>query len=165
MKEIFKKYKVIIAIVVWIIAALPFIKIFLPAKSTSNPLITINGSDTGNIKESQQEFELFNNYGDPFLKHNVRTKPVISSGTNSREPQVKKNKSEAKPIILNPKPAIIYTGIIKNKQNSKVVGLFTINGNDALLAVNQQHEGITLLKLFNDSALVQYEKEKLFVRK
>lgn len=166
MKEkIFKKYGIIIAIVIWILAILPFIKIFFPAKGKINTSILMNNEEIIGNKGGQEEFILINDYGDPFLKKEIQVKPVISQNKKEIEGREKKIKKETKTVVVKSTPTITYAGIIKNKQDNRAIGMFTINGNDALLAVNQKHEGIILLKLFTDSALVQFDKEKILVRK
>lgn len=165
MKESFKKYRTIIAIVVWIIAVLPFIKIFFTSGKKHSALAGMLETQQENMKETQQSFTLYNNYGDPFLGNEIRIKPVTSFERKTVSAEIKKSKPVPPPVTDAVKPAIVYTGIIKNKQSNKEVGIFTINGNNALLSINQQQEGVKLLKLFSDSALVEFNKEKWYCKK
>ena len=99
-------------------------------------------------------FSIVADYRDPFLGKRIINQ--IEKGTTN---SVVKPKSV--PVATVTKwPAISYSGIIRNKTNPKELALVRIDQKDFLMKAGDVMQGIELSKIFRDSIVVLYQKEK-----
>jgi len=158
-----KKYTYILfplVIIVWGAIVYKGIAYYLENDSSSGvdkieelTTLKINQADT---------FSLLLNYADPFLKESVSELPVPvyeNSPTLSvkKSTVIVKEKKDNTPITW---PTILYCGIFKNKQNDKICSIIKINGTEHLMKVGDTYSDVSLIKLYKDSAIVQYKNIK-----
>jgi hypothetical protein len=112
-------------------------------------------------------FSISGNYPDPFLRKNLtHTTPVNNSQTQPQKNVPKQ--PTVQPIKNNPLsvlPKIAYLGIIKNQKQNKQIALIQINDNLNNMKLGDKIEGVELLKVFKDSIIVVFQKQKITVFK
>lgn len=123
------------------------------SKSDDKTVLKINKTDT---------FSLLLNYSDPFLKEGsmVTAKPAYDYSKSvpiKQNASIVKEKKNTSPITW---PAIVYCGLIKNKQNNKSCSIIKINGKEQIMNVGDIYNDVTLIKVFKDSVIVQYKNSK-----
>lgn len=113
-------------------------------------VLPIIKSDTLMYRKTEK---LLLNYTDPFLK-NIPKKSVSEnqSGTVS----LFKTNPEPKKRVVN-WPEIKYRGIIANK--NKRLAIIKINNRKVVTASNKTINGITVKTIYNDSVIIEKEKE------
>ncbi len=57
-----------------------------------------------------------------------------------------------------------FRGYVNNKATGQKLAIIAVKGNEILLAVGQQENGIKLLGIFGDSIKVSYQKTAKFIR-
>jgi hypothetical protein len=62
-------------------------------------------------------------------------------------------------------PEVKFTGLIEHRQKNRRVAMVRINDEDHLLEEKQAAAGLKLVRLLPDSILVEFGKERRFVRK
>jgi hypothetical protein len=119
--------------------------------------------DITSVKISKTDtFSLMLNYSDPFLKEgvSVSTLPVPDYSQSKPVKQIAATVKEKKDNTIVTWPAIIYSGLIKNKLSNKTCSIIKINGAEHLMNVGDTYNDVTLIKIFKDSAIVQYKNIK-----
>jgi hypothetical protein len=114
-------------------------------------------------------FSLLLSYRDPFLSNRpVRSKeqdldiflnrPALSVA----QPRPVANQPGPAPIVW---PHMEYMGLIENGAKKAKVAMVRVGEAEHLLREGQVVDGVKLAKLLPDSVLVEYKKEKRFVRR
>jgi hypothetical protein len=62
-------------------------------------------------------------------------------------------------------PDIKFLGMVKNTSSGQVMGLISLNGNSHIVKPREILEGVTFNSITKDSAVVQFAKQKLVIRK
>ena len=114
--------------------------------------------DTNTAKN--EVFHIVADYRDPFLGRVAKkTKPKPKDA-------IARKKVIKKPPIPVKWPPIVFGGVIRNQQSKQEVAILTVNQQEALLAVDDKLQGVTLKKIFNnDSILVAMNQHKKTIRK
>ena len=133
------------------------------------------GNDTGIVLSDEKTkvlpvniadtFSLILNYPDPFLKGEAQ----VYNYTKTILPQANYNKTtvntaKTKENVQVNWPVIVYGGIIKNKGNNKTCSIIKINGVEYLMNVGGTYKDVTLIKVYKDSAIVQYKNIKKTIK-
>jgi type II secretory pathway component PulC len=69
------------------------------------------------------------------------------------------------PVNARPSANLKFKGIVKNLSNSRTVILVSFNGNAVRMSQGDVHDGYKLEKIFKDSCLMRFGKEKLMVKR
>lgn len=105
---------------------------------------------------SVNSFTISGHYRDPFLGRIFLENTTINKPKSVKEIQIK---------VIVPWPNIIYGGMIKNQKSSSQIAMININQQDNLMKVGDEIYGIQLLKIYKDSILVSFQKEKRMIVK
>ena len=62
-------------------------------------------------------------------------------------------------------PSITYEGMIKNQTSSRQLALLIINGESHFMKIDDQINGVEVLKIYKDSVQVVFEKIKRMIKK
>jgi hypothetical protein len=120
------------------------------------------------------EYILLLNYKDPFLKNNYSSKlstrynPESANGIHKSEGNsqpIKKATLNTTPKEEIPIPSVSYVGRIQNIKLKKPIAILLINHNEYMMQVGEEHDGILLTQILNDSVKVIFEKKVIYVRK
>jgi len=113
-------------------------------------------------KNAIDTFSLLLNYPDPFLKSMaVFSNPGnVSYQRNNSKSTVGLNNRNTKEIVKVNWPAIVYGGIIKNKESKKTCSIVKINGVEHIMSVGDVYNDVHLLKLYKDSVVVSFKNNK-----
>jgi len=104
-------------------------------------------------------FSIVADYRDPFLG-----KRVVPQSLKKVTTPVVKPKPE--PVASTIKwPALSYSGIIKNKNDAKELALVKIDQKEFIMRTGEVMQGVQLSKIFKDSIVVLYQKEKKVIMK
>lgn len=108
-----------------------------------------------------ESYQLLNNYRDPFQAQRVNYSGK-SNGVekNSNRKILGQKKSESLAW-----PPITFGGLIKRKNSKEKVALLKVNASDHLMRMNEEVEGIKVLKIEKDSIQVIYKSEKKVIYK
>lgn len=103
---------------------------------------------------------------DPFLNRQNRTDSLVSKKYYSEIPNVK---IKTNPIVLKPKviinwPLISYHGYIRSKDKNEELILVKIDKRLYKLRKDDEIEGVTVKKVYNDSIEVNFNKGKKIIR-
>ncbi|MFI5219067.1 MAG: hypothetical protein ACHQNT_06225 [Bacteroidia bacterium] len=101
-------------------------------------------------------FSIIANYRDPFLGKQASLNPAPVKAL-----VIKKTL----PPVSKPWPDIKYNGTMKNASSKKEFAFVQINGKEYIMKLNEEEDDIKLLKIFKDSAVVAFGKEKKTVVK
>ena len=106
-------------------------------------------------------FHIKANYRDPFLG-----KLVFSDQCINLKPRPIRKQPTAKPSIGTTSwPSISYGGLIKNQKSNKQLILIMINGENGLMKLGDQINGIELKKVYKDSIEVSMDRLSMIIRK
>jgi hypothetical protein len=105
-------------------------------------------------------FHLLLNYPDPFTGAIEQKSPKQSISCN-----YKPKKQDVAPPTSTPMPTVKYYGFVSNKNTNKLVGIVYIGGKQFLAKQGDICNGVSLIKMTNDSILVSYEKSKKWISK
>ena len=129
---------------------------------------TVRKEDTVQIKPVESKpgffslpdtFSIVADYRDPFLG-----KRVLPQSPKKVTTPVVKPKPE--PMVSMVKwPAVSYSGIIKNKSTDKELALVKIDQKEFIMRTGEVMQGVQLSKIFKDSIVVLYQKEKKVIAK
>jgi len=108
-----------------------------------------------------ESYQLLNNYRDPFQAQRVN----YSGRRNSVEKNSNQKVSGQKKSTLADWPTITFGGLIKRKNSKEKVALLKVNASDHLMRMNEEVEGIKVLKIEKDSIQVIYRGEKKVIYK
>ncbi len=148
-----------LAILVW---GVIFYKIFTGMEDKASSSSIIYTPITASDKTDADTFSLEANYKDPFLSGKIYT-PSQSSNSGSpdnRQSLVHADKSN--PIL----PDLQYFGLISNSKSKSKVGLIKIQGGDFLLKEGEKtNTNIKIEKLFKDSVIVVYQRNKHTIKR
>ncbi len=156
-----KKVVYFLLFVVLLIWGIIFYRIFSTVGGADD-----SGSYTGTMNDNSMDknvpdtFNINGNYRDPFLGTMQADKPVVHYSA-PKTPVVKEEKM-IQPLAW---PAIVYGGMIKNKQSNKQLVLVQINGQNNLMMVGNTVDGVQLLKIYRDSLEVSFQKAKKWIKK
>lgn len=120
-------------------------------------------------KVSVDSFNLLLNYPDPFLQgvgiHGDTNEPdVLSDNEIINVPAVQRSPLPEKKM-KEEALAVRYLGLVGNVTTKKIVGVFMVNNRNVLLEEQKADQGMRVLSLWTDSALVLFESNKLIVRR
>lgn len=101
-------------------------------------------------------FSILADYRDPFLGNMVENENRVKTGSGVAAPVIKGN---------TPWPKVTYFGRIKNQTNNKQLILIQINGKQRRMQLNQETDGITLMKISRDSVQVKFNKELKYIKR
>lgn len=146
------------ALVVWGIIVYRLIVSF---SDKSDGTIISNNHPTTSTKQMPDTFSLLLNYADPFLASTTlshqkiqSTKPIVRSAS------IPKQEKATTPI-----PLVKYYGLITNKKTQKLVAIINISGKQYLAKQGEVINNITILKMYNDSILINYGQNKKWIHK
>jgi type II secretory pathway component PulC len=127
-------------------------------KGNNNTLHFSNGVQNKRKKQMLVDsFSINANYRDPFLDVLTATDRTEKSTSFKAQPV------KAQPVVGWPK--IAYLGIIKNQTGNKQLTLIQIDGKQNRMQLNQQVNGLTLIKITKDSIQVKFNKEMKYVKR
>lgn len=132
---------------------------------------TINFNSVLNAAQINKDtFHMESVMRDPFLNKQERVhNPVsVTRMSHSRPSKIKKN--IAAPIVKSRQeyinwPSISYYGYIKSKVNNEELILVKINEMMYKLRINEQVEGVTLMKVYKDSIEFNFNSTRKIIRK
>jgi hypothetical protein len=107
-------------------------------------------------------FSLLANYRDPFRTAPAK-KIMTSSGSEVKSSPVKEKKVTT-PVVSS-WPQIVYGGLIRNQQSKKELAMVQVNGQGNFMRTGDIAGDVRLLKVFKDSIIVSFGKEKKSIRK
>jgi type II secretory pathway component PulC len=111
----------------------------------------------------QANFSLTNLSRDPFFSGGqAPRKPVSHSVSTMPKKQISRPEL---PVNAKPSTNLKFKGIVKNLSNSRTVILVSFNGNAVRMSQGDVHDGYKLEKIFKDSCLMRFGKEKLMVKR
>ena len=142
-----------------------FYKIYDKLRGDDEEPVPYEALNMGQVSSGKLDtFQLLENYNDPFLNKPVSGSAIGSAhkGSSTANPVVK---SIVKTPVTTVAPQIKYLGLIKNKAGKKSVAIVSVNGASSLLQEGESAGNAKLLKLTNDSILVQIDKQKIYVRR
>lgn len=149
-----------IVIAIWGIVIYRIISGMKNVDSPINEIVSTGFGFENKNTTTKDTFSLHKNTRDPFLGKN----PVVLLKSNQNKNNAIKPNIQ-KPVTEIPKPDIKYLGMIKNNSNEKQMALVRINGQQKRMNPGEEIENMKLLKIFKDSCLFSYGKEKLIVKK
>ncbi|TRW97027.1 hypothetical protein [Flavobacterium gawalongense] len=136
-----------------------FSKELMANKTELNDELTLNeiNKDTFNLGKVAR---------DPFLNRQNQTDSFVSKKYYSKIPNVK---IKSNPIVLKPKviinwPLISYHGYIRSKDKNEELILVKIDKRLYKLRKDDEIEGVTVKKVYNDSIEVNFNKGKKIIR-
>jgi len=127
-----------------------------------------------NNKLEADTFQLQLSYRDPFLSARSRKEEiaVVPSLPHFIQPVAASPSGVTAPVqaVKEPKavivwPQVAYKGIIENKVKSARVAILRVGQESLLLKEGEGHEGLKLNKLLADSVLMEYKKEKKYLKR
>jgi type II secretory pathway component PulC len=155
-----KIFLIFAVLVVW---GLIIFKIISHFNNQGNGEIIDNRAINLSTNQKTDTFNLLLNYPDPFL-YTLRIENNQShSGSKSKLSSSPKVIKEPKPVL--PIPVIKYFGLITNKKTQKLVAIINIAGKQYLAKQGETFNGVSVLKMFNDSILINYDQQRLWIRK
>jgi len=113
-------------------------------------------------------FSISENYPDPFLRKNIKVNIPTNNNSQTQSQKNIAKQTSAPPLKNNPLPTlpkIAYLGLIKNQKQNKQIALIQINDNLNNMKIGDKIEGVELLKVFKDSIIVVFQKQKITVFK
>jgi hypothetical protein len=99
-------------------------------------------------------FQLILNYRDPFLSYSFQHQ-MAKTYPNSLQRGFTKQATQNTEFQW---PNFIYGGMIVNRQNKSKTGLLIYNNQSLLVKEGDINQGYKIIKLYNDSALIGYNK-------
>ncbi|MBS1635852.1 MAG: hypothetical protein JST26_07995 [Bacteroidetes bacterium] len=142
-----------------------FYKIYDKLHDDEDPSLPYEGALPAQLADSQADtFQLLENYNDPFLNKMPASGSGGASHTGSAT-GVNVSKAQVKPPVAVNTPQIKYLGLIKNNASKKRVAVISVNGKSSLLQEGEAVDEVKLLKLLNDSVLMLFNKQKIYIRK
>src|SRR5687767_1788266 len=115
--------------------------------------------NNSNFSSLPDTFSIVADYRDPFLgKRLVQQAPKkITSAATKPKPA---------PVVTIIKwPTIGYSGIIRNQNTPKELALVKIDQKDFIMKTGDVMMGVEVTKIFKDSIIVLYQKEKKVITK
>lgn len=140
---------------------------FFSKKLATKAMSYDNGLDTRQI--NKDTFHLESVMRDPFLNKQNYSSVSVTKISYPRSLSIK-NKVVVAPVI-KPKqeyinwPSISYHGYIKSKVNNDEVVLVKINQKMHKIKVNEEVEGVTLMKVYKDSIEFNFNNRKKIIQK
>jgi hypothetical protein len=121
------------------------------------------------VRAEPDTFRLLLNYRDPFLANRpvIRQEQDLDLFLNRPAASV----AMPRPVASQPEPAPIawpqveYVGLIENGAKKTKVALVRVGEAEHLLREGQAVDGVKLAKVLPDSVLVEFKKERRFVRR
>lgn len=109
-----------------------------------------------NIEEIRRDtFSIVANYRDPFLG-----KKALNQMNYAKKKGVgKKKKVVVPPKAEKPWPTISYSGMIKNNNKDRRVGIVKINGKEYLVKKNDVIYDVTFMEITKEAVKVVFQKE------
>lgn len=103
---------------------------------------------------------------DPFLNRQNQTDSFVSKKYYSKKPNAK---NKINPIVFKPKviinwPLISYHGYIRSKEKNEELILVKIDKRLYKLRKDDEIEGVTVKKVYNDSIELNFNKEKKIIQ-
>ena len=105
-------------------------------------------------------FSLALDYPDPFFKNSFPKERVAGTAISKPKLPVPKVPKKAKKPI--PFPPVLYKGTVRADRSVVVV---SVNGKVKNMAVGEELDGVTLVKIFQDSIHIRFEKEEKTILK
>ncbi len=156
-----KKVVYFLLIVVTLVWGAIFYRIFSTINTDDNTSLHTSKNFLPNTKNKVDTFSISGNYRDPFLGNMISEKPSasIASRPVQQAPKVEKV------VVSLPWPTISFGGMIKNQKSNKQFVLVDINGQTNMMKTGDSKQDITLLKVYGDSIVVSFQKQKKTVKK
>lgn len=157
-----KVTRIILIAAVVLVWGLIMIRVIGRFSSNDVPLVNNVSYTFEDNKQMTDTFDLLLDYNDPFLGYERIVPPLTNKQTNVTlvNAKVEKKTTQNKPF-----PRVIYYGLIINKETQKLVAIININGSQILVQQGNEILGVRLLKIENDSILIDYENEKKWICK
>jgi len=128
-------------------------RVFKAVHSTTTLQQIAPANDSDFFSSLADTFSVKANYRDPFLgRRNVEAlppKPMFTSSSHA----------------ITKWPVINYLGTIHNKNSDKKLALVKIDQKDYIMKASDIIAGVELSKIFKDSVIVLYQKEKKVITK
>lgn len=147
-----------LAILVW---GVIFYKVFMSMEDKGTPSLLSYNANLKSAKKDVDTFVLVANYRDPFLSGQavLSNHPSFGGSAGNRQ-----NVLSIKPTPIP--PDVRYFGLIASPKNKNKIGLIKIQGYDFLLKEGELTKAdIKVLKLFKDSVIVLFQKNKFAIRR
>ncbi len=156
-----KKLTYVLIPLVAVVWGLIFYKIYLQVKGPGNEAQIIPLKSEGIVTVAPDTIRLKLNYRDPFLSysfdHEKINRPVFASSLPTDVPIVRK------PEFIW--PSIKYDGMIVNSKTKRKTGLLSFETASYLVKEGDEVKGYKIVKLFADSVIIRYSKQKrTFIR-
>lgn len=158
-----KDKRVLFVLIIAVVAIWGLIGYKIVVPDTDESIFTSSRSLDKNVvrKLEVESYQLLNNYRDPFQAQRVNYRGGSKSDNrNSNKKVLGQNKSESLAW-----PPITFGGLIKRKNSKEKVALLKVNASDHLMRMNEEVEGIKVLKIEKDSIQVIYKGEKKVIYK
>lgn len=124
--------------------------------NNENQSFTASSNYNSKIRITQKDsFELVNPKRDPFLNvEHIEKKPVVTVKSKKIGDYIKEKKLPSN----NKAPVIHYFGYITTESNQSTA-LLKIDNKKVKLVLNQEHDGVKLMKMYRDSIVIAFNKE------
>lgn len=137
---------------------------FMDAFADDPPMITEEIKEPDVIRKPKKERILKLNYPDPFLGRSVPRKTVADARPRPNKPAKKQSKERKKqPKELAPK--LRYNGRVENHGSGSERHLVAVNGSTRIVAIGEDVDGVKLERVYQDSVMFSWNKQKIFVRR
>jgi hypothetical protein len=114
---------------------------------------SISSSSIKLIRKDTFAMEVLNR--DPFLDIEYKEKKTIVKNSSYNNGNIKKVVKSTIPQII---PKIYYYGYITTESNQSTA-LLKIDNKKVKLVLNQEHDGVKLMKMYRDSVVIAFNKE------
>lgn len=158
-----KDKRVLFVLIIAVVAIWGLIGYKLVVGDVDESIITAPRSMDKNVvgELEVESYQLLNNYRDPFQAQRINY-GSRSNGVEKNSNQKVTVQKKSEPLAW---PPITFGGLIKRKNSKEKVALLKVNSSDHLMRINEEIEGIKVLKIEKDSIQVIYKGEKKVIYK
>lgn len=163
-----KKFRYLLVLLVIIVWSLIFYRIYNYVDDQKDFIPDYSEQKLPQDKLSMNDtFSIIANYRDPFLEtgnYSERSINTVIQNNINNPIKIQNNNVSANNASLR-WPSIVFGGIVVNKGSNKTVGLIKLNQIQYIVQVKQIIENIEVLKIYNDSIIVQLSSEIKTIKK
>ncbi|MBN8696057.1 MAG: hypothetical protein J0L87_05970 [Bacteroidetes bacterium] len=140
-------------------------KIYHAIDARDNYVLTSPVYQKKKMSVSLDTFSIKANYSDPFLAEIVKERRIIKMNSDQQTNSNIQKTSSNPQVNSRNLPIIQYYGVIKSTKTKKQIAIISLNGLIGNYSVGDQFSGVEVLRIYNDSILLRYNKDKFYIKK